>query len=1241
MSILPALILLAALLAAPPGATETLHDPVEATRAADREGMDAKEAETVGTPDEILRQMAEQGRLTVRALIAYDRLPERLRGDIIQLRSQGVDVLGADARRLEQLLTEQGERLDPEQGDALKALLETLKTVSQEPTAPSGADDAPADNTSPPPAMPPMQLPAAIDLVALGEQQYAGLITTAQEATRALAGPMTQPEETRFEERWNRYRAFPSARIEDYFRAATPLLAELVQLNESLAIVSAAFDEAWAEAMLAATYESERDTAIALSIAARQRDLMRSMQQRADEIAATLAELGDPPDPEAEQEDATRRHANAVDVVRELVERAPLEGVWIGHERVTWVGQEGDGWIDGILSEPLLFVVYNAGRPDAPSYRALLLNNEDPEEVEQGGDVPYVDFLPIEGDDGDFPSMVPAFNGDQLAFFHTVIDEDGDQWAVTAEATRVDGRAAVYPTAVERQHVEQAFEKTLARIESERAQIHAAEAERKQAAESAAAQQDPTAPVDAEALFENVMEGLQGDLDQSSELVGLGFEQSVAESTLQDFHRQYRWTGPFLQAAGEWLRTRPFDEDGSVEADRRAFLALLKPQIARVEEQYASASAPEVTPPVEDNEEENEQAAAEAAEQAAELQQARVGFHEANIRIIQRNVERDRTELAEETDPDRRAQLQFRIVTGLSDIQSEQDRIESIRTGETVHSRTAFDDYAHDGMIHNIRKTQQEMQRFERSTQALYRLASMMPDDEAGSMRAFIDRQLTPEVLAQRDQNSLKRIAEVVGKRVQGYHQQQEAAAEEEAAWAMLGEDVATNIKTASDQSLMVLSMVGGQPVEATYLAVTGYVEGGPAEAAMRAASSFGGRAAIAVEALRGYQDGGLEGAAKRAAVAYAMAKGMEYGMSKVMARATPRTTADAPGTAGKPVGPLPDAPDAAQLASRVDVDEQRALATFKRARKQGEELVSDLQQAQARVAAAGAAGRPAQEILELQGKVRAHVAAINGNPHAKNFLKYRGASDTQKVYKNYLRSIHDEVETRFHQRMKANGWDQTPLKEMRNASSGDSVGMDFDIGLDEAMVRNLRRGGKPASGPEWQVEASKAWAESYEQVTGHRADLAWENITTPTHPESYRDITWLSKDKSAVSRAWGQQGADVSRYKNWHMMNDPNLSQMEALQEVSRGTAKDIQSKLAPMLDGVKPRSPASAERMDQARQHWQQVQKILADFGDNTIDPVTADRRIRALTGGKDIPQVADEMAMLLESVTRFADR
>jgi len=568
--------------------------------------------------------------------------------------------------------------------------------------------------------------------------------------------------------------------------------------------------------------------------------------------------------------------------------------------------------------------------------------------------------------------------------------------------------------------------------------------------------------------------------------------------------------------------------------------------------------------------------------------------------------------------------------------------VASIETGELVRTRSAFDDYAHAGFIANIRESQRQMEHFQRSSDALFKLAGMLPGDEGSEARAFVERQLTPEVRLNMDQATVKRIAEALGKKVEGHYMGEQAKSDEEAAYATLGLEAAENIKSAADTSMMVLSLFGGQYVDAAYQAATGYVEGGMEEAVLRTASMFGPTAGAAAEAMRGYREGGMEGAVKRGVISFATSKGIEYGMGKVLGKAKNVDGPDAPPVKKGPEAASAKSAQAGQqnLSALPSSADQRALEQFKRARKQGENLAEDFRQAQKRLADAGAAGASAEEIMRLQAEVREKVAQVNGSPHAKNFLKYKGDAGSQHAFNAHLRAVHADVEAKFHSNMQANGWKQPPLKEFRNAASSGSVGMDFDIGLDQQMARSIARDGKPANIHEWQKDAQKAWNDAYKASTGLDAEKAWETVTTHAHAESYKDMAWLAKDKSGVSKVWGQQGADVTRYKSWHMMNDAGLDKMTRLQEISRGAAKDMQTKLGPILDKVKP-TGKSLETFNKSREHWNKVRQILTDFGENNIDPITADRRIRELTGGKSIPDVVEDMTYLLEGAIKFGNR
>ena len=114
----------------PPGGQETLPP--------------AKSSATDDQVEETLQALAERGMLTVRALIAYDRLPASLRGELLQLRSQGVDILGQDATGLQRLLEESRDRLTPQQRAAMGRLLDALQAVTASPSAPVAPEKAEA-----------------------------------------------------------------------------------------------------------------------------------------------------------------------------------------------------------------------------------------------------------------------------------------------------------------------------------------------------------------------------------------------------------------------------------------------------------------------------------------------------------------------------------------------------------------------------------------------------------------------------------------------------------------------------------------------------------------------------------------------------------------------------------------------------------------------------------------------------------------------------------------------------------------------------------------------------------------------------------------------------------------------------------------------------------------------------------------------------------------------------------------
>ncbi|WP_412851370.1 hypothetical protein [Ectothiorhodospira shaposhnikovii] len=1125
--------------------------------------------------------------LTVRALVGFDLLPAQTVSELVRLRQAGIDVLPMTIGDLERLLT-------GAPADLPEASRRTLTVILQQMQDTLGLAEG-AGEAAPVPAfvsLPALPMPPSFPLEQMGETHYTALISIAMEGTRAMMGPMSSADEARFEAYWKPYFDFPDASIIAYFKAAIPLLSEFVVLRQAQAKAAEAFDDAWEEAMLAAAYDSEADTRAALNLALMQQDYMRALQARMDDVTRAMDALGDPPDPVEQKAEAARRHQSAIDAILEaLPPDAPHEGLWVGQG-----GVAGSMVMDELPGFPVLFLVYAVGDRDDPEYRAFFLGEPDEEE----GIHEYVQILPMR--DGEHAFIPGLFHGFSRGHFHAEFeDEDGEDTLIIQARQLTDpNQAVVYPSDIDSAAFERAYRQKMAALAREREALVAAEGG------------DP--------------------VENAARLVGAHAGLAVAEAITTAYVNMARTTfaltPAFQRASREWLSQRPWSEDSSLEEDLRQFNALFDRHAAGVTVATGDAPGPRPSaPPVAQSSEEAARQQAELAEAQAEAErkQARIKTHEHNITMIGHYLRREQEELAVETDPERRAALEFRIITRMADLQSEQDLIDSIRTGTLVRTRSVFDDYAHQGFIENIRQSQRQMEDFTRGVDALYRLSGMLPDHEREQARRFIENQLTPEVRQKMDQDVVQRMASAIGQQVRGFHELEQARAEEELAWHQYKVETAETLQAAANRSMMVASLFGGRPANLAYQGITGYIQGGPREAMLQTAAYMGPKVNAAAEAVRGYQEDGLMEGVRRGAVSFATSKAMEYGFSKLLGggAGTRQQTQGASGAGQRPMA-LPSAAD------------RQAQAEFHRARAEGERLVREFQASQQQLLAAGRAGRSASEITLLQNMVRNKAAAINGNPSAKNFLKYQGAYGTQAAYNAHLKSIHAEVEAGFHAGMGSRGWNRQPLREFRNAASAGSVGMDYDIGLDEALVRSLQKGGRPAGVHEWQRDAQRAWDEAYRKVTGRSAQQAWENVTTSVHPESYRDVAWLSSNRRNISRAWGQQAADVTRYKSWHMLNDPSLSHFERLQEVSRGAAKDFAK-----IGRVTAASPASAEALRQSRNHWGEVVRVLEDFGNNTLDPLEANRRIHQLTGGKSIPDVVEDMAMLMESITRFGPR
>jgi hypothetical protein len=633
-----------------------------------------------------------------------------------------------------------------------------------------------------------------------------------------------------------------------------------------------------------------------------------------------------------------------------------------------------------------------------------------------------------------------------------------------------------------------------------------------------------------------------------------------------------------------------------------------------------------------------------------------------NIDFLQKNLALEQEELGRETDTTRRGSYEFRVIGLRSDIQAEEDSIRSLETGMDVHTRSPFDQYASAHFVQECQTEAREASQMVRAVIAANRMASMLPPEEAEKARAFIRNQFTPEAVAAHDVAKARQVLQAEQNTVQGYLEGVAAKSQGDAALAQFGMDAASNIKAAADAGMTVCSAFGGQPINYLYQAGTGYIEGGVVKGLTAAASAWSTKIDYAVTAYEAYEKDGALSAGGAVLLKVAQNTAMEYIAGQFGGHST----------AQEPAMPKPT------------LQEQFDAAKFQQERQWGEALVKDFERSQGELMKAGASGAAPEVIMQLQAAARDKAAAVASSLHAKNYLKYRAEPALGQAYDSHMRAVHADADAGLKESLKERKWnaDEMDLIEIRNSSSYGKPNMDRDVGLRERSLwelddnkvpiigadgrpvpnpdawttgpnglptpkPQLTKEGKPMTLNDWRDEAQPLYDAAYRKASGGRsADIAMEEITTTTHPEAYKDLMWLEDNKSLVSQAWAGQAADVTRYKALHILDhgDPTAAYFTKLQEVARGTAKDMESKLMPILKSATPISgeslnpnPLSYEAISQAKAHWGDVQSTLQAFGRNDIDPITATRRIRELTGGKSIPEVVDEMSALMASLVQ----
>jgi hypothetical protein len=279
-------------------------------------------------------------------------------------------------------------------------------------------------------------------------------------------------------------------------------------------------------------------------------------------------------------------------------------------------------------------------------------------------------------------------------------------------------------------------------------------------------------------------------------------------------------------------------------------------------------------------------------------------------------------------------------------------------------------------------------------------------------------------------------------------------------------------------------------------------------------------------------------------------------------------------------------------------------------------------------------------ERADLSKQLTQQAIKINENYAAKSILKVIKRPSLTRAFDQRIQRIYRVVDHRVAKALNSEGFTRggraftrNDLMNFRNASSYGTVGMDRDVGLNEMLVQKwegvvnqatpgtdwyahavsklreaqrasrLAEGGSRISLSNFNPKAQKILERVYGQVTGGNAKKASQMLTTSKNVEAYADMNVLQNNPSATpfSVRWAEQTGSVSAvkvYENFELVNKGLLSYGNAIQESARGLAKDISTKLIPLLKANPNVNPAQIS-------YWQGMQRLLGQAGQGSVTP------------------------------------
>mgnify|MGYP001456792842 CR=1 FL=1 len=1132
--------------------------------------------------------------------------------------------------------------------------------------------------------------PAADAVSRIAPAQYAGMVSVAMEAMRQFLGPRTEEENRRFDAIWAPLFHFPCPEVIAYLERLTPLLEEFFGRRTEAAALQARMEEAWTAVIQAGYCGDVAHSTLCADEARLLAGELRRVLARMTALEEAIRALGDPPDPLAAKARARRRSDDALAYTQKALADPDLRQIQSTTTiKITVSGKfvEQTTGRGKIIREPQIWnLAYDAKtiRAQAKYYRSNFKVGMPPSPIDPDDRSGY--FLPDEAWSESKPNeaadLFMAIEAKSIPITWNGLEFSG---SITS-AWRGEGRIGDLK-GVSQRTVRGKISKDARTIEE------LVVAERSLGTDGSdvgvtviGVRLNGLSRFDTRAftfsdgkwrkelLFSRWLRGLNSgaDLDAAMpefvwfrhsawELAGRPMTRTeiLKPESLESFQVTLMEFPPAMRVEQASERDKEGWRDS--EISRVEMLAWLADGQDWQDGRGDPVAAVGRIQPVRPGQAAPSAAGTEGEAEADDTVQ-RIREHEANIQAVSRYLERLEADLAAERgkqppDAGRVDQIRFLISCQQSEIQSEKDLIESIRTGRIVHTRTPFDEVC--------------SREFRRKCETEARNADAVARERRNvallAERAGIQAQNTAfneiqSIYAAGAGTDLARWRALRQRLQHGLQAQLEAESRsadakteewENRVWA------AEWVKTGADTAFGVVASAGGFTVaKLAYSGVTSAVEKGleqylntesPKEGLKHAVfygfkgviTDYSDSADYVWTGVDAYRE--TPGSETDKAAAVAQALGTKYAIKWGTNKASEYLSGWLV-QKGKPPG--------------WTTSDSMEYARWKQQQEWDQALVKDWEDTYKACRRAELTRAPAADVDSLRQQLRAKSCAVNASYGAKVIMKHQVPPALSRGYAREMAAIHQEMVPELGQAMRGRGFAgpggrDLEFQPIRNASSGDNVGVDHDLGLREQpdwipdatgkLRRNvwLTRNGQPASTTEAMEDAQAEWAKIYRRRTGYDAKTSFENITTSRHKEAYVDRAWIRGDLDRVDPRWAQQAGDVTRVKAYEMMRDqPGLTYFQRVQEACRGTGKDIRTKLLPALqkieaDAGKTMTAADRQHHAEVTRYWTEVQDVMDRFGRGEIDPLELSRRIHLISGGRGVEDMVDRTGTMIESL------